>query len=288
MKKIFLLVLANLLAFTLFGCENGGENSSKIKVAVTIKPQEAFVRAVCGDLVDIIPIIPPGASPESYEPTAKQLTELAKANLYFTIGVPIEQAKLIPEVDKNQVVRLEDKLTHFYSNLYFENGERDPHIWLSPKRTAAIVKIIYEEMAVIDSKNKEEYKQNAENYFDQLNQLDAYINELFSDIDNNNNVFLTFHPAYNYFADDYGLRVYALEQEGREATAQDLQDMIDFAKKNDIKVIFTQAENASRQPAAFAEEVGGEVCVLDPLSEDYINNIKHMAEQIAKAIKSKK
>lgn len=79
--------------------------------------------------------------------------------------------------------------------------------------------------------------------------------------------------------------MYALEQGGKEATPQHLAEMIDLAKTENIKVIFSQAEVDSRQPQAFAEEIGGTKEIINPLSADYINNLQAMAKAISGSMK---
>ena len=78
--------------------------------------------------------------------------------------------------------------------------------------------------------------------------------------------------------------MFALEEEGKEATAAHMQEMIDLAKDEGIKVIFYQAEIDSRQSAAFAEELGGVTAKLEPLSGNYIENLKIMANTLAEAM----
>lgn len=290
--KLLLFILSMIICFsTTTGCDlsqkeknSDGIDNNKLIVAVTILPQQAFVKKVCGDLADIITIVPPGSSPENYEPTTKQLEGFSDADIYFTIGVPVEESKMLPEAKNTFVVDLSKKVSSVYVDRFFEGESRDPHIWLSPKRVIVMVNTIAEELGKIDPDNKSKYISNAAAYINELEQLDAYIKNLVSNVKNSKNVFLTFHPAYGYFAQDYGLSMYSLEQEGREATMQDLLDMIDFAKEKGIKVLFIQAESSSSQPKVFIDEVGGEVKVLNPLSEDYINNIKSMAELIVGAV----
>lgn len=295
MKKVFIRLTSLLLILFLsipfiYGCKKDDTESDngekKLTVAVTILPQRAFVKAVCGELVNIITIVPPGGSPETYEPTAKQLEEFTDADIYFAIGVPLEQAKMIPRAGDTVVVKLDEKVASVYKDREFEEDERDPHNWLSPKRAVVMVKVIAEELGKLDPDNAETYNANAASYIEQLQQADTYIKGLFDAIDEEKRIFLVFHPAYGYLADDYGLTMYSLEEEGKEATVQDLQNLIDYAKEHNIKVLFTQAESGSSQPAAFVQEVGGKVVVLDPLSDDYINNIKYMAEQIAESMKA--
>jgi zinc transport system substrate-binding protein len=139
-----------------------------------------------------------------------------------------------------------------------------------------MVEIIAETMASLDAENAQTYQENAEVFLKELDRVDAEIKEAFSGILNPK--FIVFHPSYGYFADDYGLEMIALEQDGKEATPQHLQDMIDLAKAENIKVIFSQAEIDSKQPDAFAEEIGGEKVMLEPLSDDYIANLEHGTE----------
>jgi zinc transport system substrate-binding protein len=146
-----------------------------------------------------------------------------------------------------------------------------------------MVEVIAETMAGLDAENSQTYRENAEAFLKELDRVDAEIAETFAVIQNK--TFIVFHPAYGYFADDYGLEMYALEQDGKEATPQHLQDMIDLARVKNITVIFSQAEIDSKQPDAFAEEIGGEKVMLDPLSEDYIANLEHMAEAISGAMR---
>lgn len=78
--------------------------------------------------------------------------------------------------------------------------------------------------------------------------------------------------------------MYALEEDGKEATAQHLEEMVDLAKEENIKVIFYQEEIDSSQSEAFAEEIGGKTIQLSPLAADYINNLKNMAQTMAEAM----
>ncbi len=298
LKKAAYAVLGLTLAFSIFlvsGCGNtpSAESSTesptetdktveKNIVAVTILPQKALVEAVCGDLAEVVTIVPPGNSPGNYEPTPQEMENFSRASVYFTIGVPTEKANILPKAENMKVVDLPAKVAEVYSDREFSSGSRDPHIWLSPKRAKIMVEAIAETMAELDAENAQTYQENAEAFLKELDRVAAEIKETFSGIQNPK--FIVFHPAYGYFADDYGLEMYALEEDGKEATPQHLQDMIDLAKAENIKVIFSQAEIDSKQPDAFAEEIGGEKVMLEPLSDDYIANLERMAEVISGAM----
>lgn len=282
-----LMLLFSLLL--LAGCSNNAKNGEqskngveKLTVAVTIVPEQTFVEAVCGDLVDVVTMVPPGSSPENYEPTPQQIQKFSKANVYFAIGVPIEQTYILPNAVDMNVVALQDKVAQIYPDRTFESGDRDPHIWLSPKRAEVMVDEIADEMGKLDEKNKDLYRQNANNYIAQLQQLDQEIKTSLEGVKNRK--FIVYHPAFGYIAEDYGLEMVALEEEGKEATIQHLKDMIDMAKKENIKVIFYQEEIDSSQSEAYAEEIEGKTVMLEPLAADYIDNLKKMTNTMVEVM----
>ncbi len=291
MKRKLSLLLSGIILISLFvfsGCEkteiDKEENATNKKiVAVSIVPQETFVKAICGDKVEVITMIPPGSSPETYEPTPQQMQKFTDSDIYFSIGVPTEAASILPTAGDVKIVPLAEKVSSVYDDLKIGDEGRDAHIWLSPKRVKVMVEAIAEEMGKLDEENKELYNQNAENYIKQLDELDKEIKDVAETIKQKK--FVVFHPAFGYIADDYGLEMFSLEEEGKEATPQHLQEMIDLAKKENIKVIFYQAELDSNQAKAYAEEVGGKTEQLEPLAADYIENLKKMINTIAEANK---
>lgn len=288
-SKHFVQYLILLLSFLLLaGCSatdelNQGVNKKPI-VAVSIVPEETFVKAVCGDLVEVVTLIPPGNSPENYEPTPAEIEKFSQASLYFAIGVPTEKDNLLPlAAESTDVVNLHFEVSYVYPELKFESGERDPHIWLSPKRVKVMIDIIAINMGEFDPQNKDTYLANAAEYNAQLDDLNQNILTALANVKNRK--FIVFHPAFGYYADDYNLEMYALESEGKESTARHLQQTIDLAKENDIKIIFYQDEIDSNQSDAFAEEIGGKTMALSPLSADYIDNLRGMANLMAEVMK---
>lgn len=298
-KHIVLILLLIAVVAGLAGCGVSGEPSTdpsdnagslptesaaeKPIVAVTIVPEQTFVKAVCGDLAEVITMVPPGNSPETYEPTAAEIEQFSKASLYFSIGVPTEEASILPLTGEKKVISLQDKVAEVYAERTFESGERDPHIWLSPKRVKVMIEVIAGEMCELDPANKDTYNSNAQVYIEQLDELDRQISAALEGVQNK--TIIVYHPAFGYLCDDYGLTMFALEEEGKEATISHLQDMIDLAKSENIKVIFYQDEIDSSQSEAFAEELGGKTIQLSPLAANYIENLKNMADTMAEAMK---
>ncbi|MDD4171831.1 MAG: zinc ABC transporter substrate-binding protein [Syntrophomonas sp.] len=260
---------------------------SKLKAAVTIVPQATFVKAVGGDLVDVVTMVPPGGNPENYSPTPQQMMEFSNAQIYFAIGVPSEKATILPKIkDLNPDIKLLDLpalVDQKYPPHVFATGERDPHMWLSPKRVKEIVLITAEELSQLDPAHRDIFESNAQAYNTELDQLDQDIRASLTSV--SNKTIIVYHPAFGYFAEDYGLNMVALEEEGKEATAINLQKVIDLAKKENIKVIFYQAEIDSKQSHAMAAEIGGQAEMIAPLDPDYINNLQKTVQTFARVLR---
>ncbi len=280
MRKFSIILLIALLLPTILCACSDGDDDTKITVGVTIAPEAAFVKGVCKDSVNVITAVPSGASPESYDPSPKEILELSKADVYFSIGLPSEQNVLPALADNTRIVKLDEAVAEKIPDLK-QGDARDPHIWLSVRRAKIMVELIRDTMIELDSENSQLYTDNADSFLGSLDTTDTEIREMLSALESKK--FIVFHPAFAYFADEYGLEMHSLEEEGKEVSASDMQRLTDLARENGIRVIFYQAQTAKRQAEAFAEGIDGEAIMLDPLSESYIENLKIMAEKIAEA-----
>ncbi len=281
MKKTA-LILCLILIFVLSACSDIKKND-KLTVAVSIPPQAHFVKAVCKDKAEVITLIPAGASAESYEMSPKEITAFNQSDIYFSIGVPAEKNGILTHTNKNTklfdlTLSVDEKLP-----IVKIGDERDPHIWLSPKRVMLMIEEIEQQLSNIDPENSEFYKTNAENYINKLINLDKQIQKLFTE--KKEKVFYISHPSYGYLAADYGLSMISLENNGHEATPKDLTEIINSSAKSGNRVIFCQEEASKKQAELVAKEIGGRVEVLKPLSYDYTKELLRAATLIAEAMK---
>lgn len=307
MKKLITLILAIALIFSVTACTekaNNQEETGKIKIAVSLVPEMTFVKKVAGDNVDIVTVIPPGYSPANYQPTTQQMQELSDVEIYFVMQMPAEESNILPKIyDFNpdiKLVNLREAVREEHELLYAEehsHGDEDtedehdedhenehelsvdPHIWLSPKRVMTMVQTIADELSAIDEENAETYQKNAAEYIEELNDLDDEIREIVDGMQTK--AFMIYHGAYGYFADDYGLEMVSIEEDGKSATAVKMQEVIDFAKEHEITAIFYQDEFDDTQAQTVAEEIGGKVKVATPLSENYIQGLLDFANALA-------
>lgn len=285
-KKFGFSVILVVLLMGLTACNQAPlaeSQEAKPIVAVTIVPQATFVNAIAGDSVEIITMVPPGSSPETYEPTPQQMVEFSKAATYFAIGIAVEETKVLPSIGDIPVVDLAEAVREEYPDRMFDENERDEHIWLSPKRVKVMVQAMTEELVRLMPENKDAFQKNSQAYVALLDELDQELVDIFAEM--SPKIFIVYHPAFGYIAEDYNLEMVALEEEGKESTPQQLQSVVDLAKEQALKSVFYQQEVDSRQATSFAEEIKGSAVQLSPLSAEYIENMKTMALAIAEAKK---
>jgi zinc transport system substrate-binding protein len=284
-KSIMAVSVAGILIVALFlaGCTSEEQDDGKLDVIVSILPQKAFVEAVAGDLVNVKELIPAGSSPATYEPEPSTLESVENADIYFRIGyIPFEKSHIDTLTDLNKDMTVVDTSDGIQLR-YFDSGGTDPHIWLSPILVKEQVDTIAQTLSEKDPDNAETYNSNAEEFKDQLDALDSEIESQLSQLETGSKL-MVFHPAWGYFADEYGLEQIAIEQEGKEPTAQELEDLIELARDENISVIFVQSQFDTNIANSVAEEIEAIVISINPLSEDYINNLQNVATTISESL----
>ena len=284
---VFVMGVLAAVALTTAGNPFSVGAQAKPTVAVTISPQAAFVREVAGDLVNVVTMMPPGANHETFSPPPQDMEKLSAAALYLAMGLPPERASLLPklaEMNKNmRIVDVQMEVAKTYAPRFFAPNDQDPHIWLSPKRAIVMVRMTAQELGAIDPANSATYTANAERYIARIEAADQEIQASFKTVWNR--MFIVYHPAFGYFAEEYNLTMVALEEEGKEADPRRFREVIDMAKEKGIKVIFYQEDIDGRQSRTFAEELGGLAEKVSPMATDYVENLLRMARTFAMVLK---
>jgi len=290
MVFILLLVISSLPIVASYNQDT--QTAVKIGVVVSILPQAEFVERIGGDKVEVTVMVPPGASPHTYEPTPSQMVSLSNAKLYAKVGSGIDfeivwMDKLIatnPDilvVDCSQGITLQEMtVTHEHDGEAeeHEEGEMDPHIWTAPRNAIEMVRNITAGLIQIDPSNQTYYEQNRDAFTEELEQLDRDIQQGLSGVTNRS--FMVFHPAFGYFASAYNLTMLAIEEEGKEPTAVGLQHLIEEAKEHNIKIIFAEPQFNPQSAEVIANEIEGEVILIDPLAKDYLSNMRAMVDKM--------
>lgn len=273
--------------------ETNGEN---LNVFVSILPQKEFVQEVGGEHVNVEALIKPGESPATYSLTSSDLKKLETADIYFQIGyIQFEKAnieQIRSQNTKMEVVQIPQEIDLRYfsddehhehegeeehaSEAGHEEEEIDPHTWLSIRNAKLYVDTVANELSKLDPQHQDYYIQNAADYKLKLEELRQ---EIDADLDQvKGETLLVFHPAWGYFARDFGLTQIAIENEGNDPTAAQIAEIIEEAEKEDVTAVFVQKQFSTTAAANIAEELGVEVVQIDPLAQNYIENMKLIAE----------
>ncbi|MCF8010225.1 MAG: zinc ABC transporter substrate-binding protein [Clostridiales bacterium] len=285
-RIVFLLTVLVVVIIVCAGCSKPVIDTSvddtgieDIKVAVSILPQARFVEKIGGDKVKVQVMIPPGASPVTYEPTPTQLKNLSRADMYVRVKcLPFEKAWM------GRIKSANDNMHIIDSSMGIKIINKDPHIWLSPVLVKKQVEHIYQGLAEIDPQNKDYYKNNKERYVSELEKLDREIKNVLSGISNKK--FIVFHPCWGYFAREYGLKQIPVKTEGKKLTPRDITRVVDKARSSRVKVIIVSPQHDTKSSEVIAREIEGEIILANPLAKDYIENIRHFAGKLSKLNRS--
>lgn len=279
MRQFFLFVL------TLFSL-----SAEVPTVIVSVAPHKYFVKAIAGDTVEVMQIVPNSASPHTYEPTPSQILKASKAKAWFRVGEGFEKKAIETLKIHNpqfNAVDLRKNLpliptphAHTHGKCCSGDGA-DLHIWLSLRMAEIEAKTIAETLENLVPENRALYEANLKTFIEKLHDLDAKITRLFQN--DKGKTFLVTHPAYAYFCRDYDLRQLSIEFEGKEPTPQAMNTMLEKAKSLKIRTVFTQAQYSTKGAKLIAELLHASTVELDPYAEDYLANMKQMALAIKKS-----
>ncbi len=273
-------------------------------VTVSIPPQVYFVERIAGDLVNVNVMVGPGEDAHTYEPTPEQMKDLENSPIFFSIGVDYEDSwlprfeEINPEMlivdTSNGIGRIQMTAEHQHEDEEDPEAEEegdhdleeesglDPHVWLSPENGKIIAANIQAALSELLPDQADLFQSNTEALINDIDDLDAEIRSTLEGFEQR--TFMVFHPAWGYFAHEYGLEQIAVQVEGQDPSASEVADLVDTARAQNIKVIFVQSSFSTTDAEAIAREIGGSVAVVDPLAQDWLDNLKSVAEAFAAAL----
>ncbi|MGB9980559.1 metal ABC transporter solute-binding protein, Zn/Mn family [Methanobacterium sp.] len=261
-------------------------DSGKIDVAVSVGPEVEFVKAVGGDKVNIILMVPSGSDPHAYEPLSGQLTHVSNAEMYAEVGTPVEfeinyMAK-IKSINPTMLIVNCSKGVKLISNTAEnESDEVDPHIWTDPKNAEIMVENIYQGLIQVDPANKDYFRKNRDQYLKKLDELDKNTTKLLKG--KNSHIIMVYHPAFGYYAKRYNLTMVAAMINDEEPSPQRIAMMVDTARKNNINVVFTEPQYDQKCMQSVASQIGGRVVFINDLDENYLQNMENIAKSFSES-----
>jgi len=291
MRKMFAVLCVLLMSCAVPALASAG----KLHVAVGVAPVENFAKKIGGGLVQVTQLVPGGADAHTYEPKPSQMRAIAAASVYLSCGLEFEEAweprlkganpKLVfvhTDAGLQKMPMPEGHGHHEHHDAKAKAGhgheeEMDPHVWVAPSQARLMAVKIADAFSKADPANAKTYAANLKAFTQEIDALDGRIKELFRDVPPQKRGFLVFHPAWGYFARDYGLTQTAIEFEGKEPTPKRLGAIVTQAKAKGAKVIFVQPQMSRRTASVIAQAIGGRLVEADPLAEDWAANLLKVA-----------
>jgi zinc transport system substrate-binding protein len=271
------LAVGCLVAVGAMGCGRESPPDARPQVVVSVLPQKYFVERIAGDAVRVAVMIPPGASPATWEPGLDDLRELASAALYVKVGhpaFPFERTWLDRLLSERADLPVVD------SSAGTSPGE-DPHVWVSPSQALRMAQRIHEALVKLLPERRAELDAGLAALRADIERVDAEIRRTLAD--RRGAAFVVYHPAWGAFAREYGLEQVAIESQGKEPDPRELARVIARARALGTPVVFAQAQFDRRAAELVAGEIGARVETIDPLAYDWPQNLLHVAARVAEA-----
>ena len=305
LKKLFLCVVLLCTALSLSACGSSANSSSadkqpqgKLKVVVSFNAMKEFAQAIGRDKVDIQTIIPDGTEPHDFEPKANDLEGLSTAKVFIYNGFGMENSwmdKALQAVNNKNLVIVEASkgaapITNTDPEVIKEDGQYDPHLWISLKGAEIEAENIKNAFVAADPGNKDYYEKNYSDFYNQLEQLYNEYDKKFASVTNKS--FVTGHAAFGYVARDFGLKQNSVEDvfADGEPSAKKLKELTEYCKENQIKTIFVEDMVSPKVSEALAKEVGAKAEKIYTIeskedNKDYIQSIHDNLEKIYNSLK---
>lgn len=285
MKRNQLKKWSVLLIFTLLfigGCskpveETQGSTEEKLLVYASFYPMYDFAKNIGKDKIDLKLMIPPGVEAHDWEPTAKIMGEMEKADVLIYNGLEMEPwiEKLTASIQSDQLIIVEasqgtdliegEAHEDEHEEEEEEHGEYDPHVWLNPMNAIKQAENIKDAFIQADEVNKDFYEANFKEYADRLNALDEKYKQELSNVKRKEIVVA--HAAFGYLTNRYGLEQVAITglSPQEEPSAAKLAELTEFAMEYNLKYVFFETLTSPKLAQVLANEVGAEIAVLNPL-----------------------
>ncbi|MEH7355474.1 zinc ABC transporter substrate-binding protein [Neobacillus drentensis] len=290
MKKIIILLSFLLpLSLILSACTNDKGQSQKKKnqltIYTTVYPLQYFTERIGGKYVDVKTIYPPGADEHSFEPSQKDMMNLADSDLFFYIGLGlegfVENAKgtlknedvtLVPTADKLQLPK--DHHTAEEEHDDHDHGDVNPHVWLDPIYSKEMAAVIRDSLAKKMPQNKDLFNENYQKLAAELDELNSEYEQTISNA-KHKKIIVT-HAAFGYWEQRYGIEQISISglSTTNEPTQKELEKIVSIADHDGLHYILFEQNVQSKLGKVVQKEIGAKALPIHNLAILSKDNIK--------------
>jgi len=283
---------------------------SQTKYITTIHPFQEILNNIIGDRGEVNRILPPGASPHTYElrPSDLRKVAIAKALFYGSENLDswalkfknTNSIELIEFVAEDCLIHFEEKHKDQQAEALHAGGEKehhhhhdsgvDPHFWTDPLTVKTMLPVLTENLCMLDLRGCEIFKQNSDKFSSELDSLHSKIKKMLAPI--RGSKAMISHPFFQYFFKRFGIELIGVIEKnpGREPTPKEIKELIDKIKHENAKAIFDHIQLPDRAAKIIAESTGIKVYQLDPIGglhgrESYNELLLYNANIIREALR---
>jgi zinc transport system substrate-binding protein len=267
-------------------------------LVVSLPPQAGIARALVGEGWTVRVALPAGVDHENFSPTPGQVRQLHEADIYWASGMGFERL-LLPRLQATHtdlVVVAPAEGGHAcgghdhghgdHHQCHGHDGEGDLHRWMNPALVREDAAALLAALVGIDPENRADYEARYAAFAERCGALEAELRAALRPYAGE--AIYVYHAAYGHLAALGGLRQVALEREGREPSLRDLRELIEAARGDGVRVVYTQPQYRQSSAETLARAIDAEVVSLDPLAEDWEDNLRAIARRFAEELGTRK
>jgi len=300
-----ILALIIMLALSVSACNSRGARPSSITSRLKVVATTSIIGDVAANIgdeyIDLTVLMPAGADPHSFEPSPRQIAALSDADIVFVNGFDLEQT-LAPVLDSattpDKIVAVSDGIDPLqFAGENADAGEKgqryDPHTWMDPNNVIVWTQNIEDALSKADPDHEDAFHRNAENYRDQLQALDEWIQGQITPLLPLKVV--TDHKVFGYFARRYGIEQVGAIIPGYSAmaqpSAQEVAQLEDAIQQMGVKAILVGNTVNPSLAKRVAEDTGvqlipiytGSLSKPDGPASTYLDFMRYDVNAIVKA-----
>lgn len=276
-RNLFVILILAMVCLTSCGKENQNIENKEVEdksvetkrtIYASFYPVSELVKMIAGDKFEVKTIIKTSEEPHSFELTSQAMKDLNGASLIAYNGAGMES--FIDDLKDN--VKDDDKFLDLSDGLTLLDSSKEgsdmasinPHTWLSIKNAKVMVDNIYRKLSSMDPDNEKYYKENLDMALKKFDDLDKKFTDELAKVKDKEKYFVVSHAAFNYLADDYGLKQVAVTgiSPEEEPSAKDLKTIADFVKEKNIKTIFFEGKATPKVAETLAKNTGTKTSTL--------------------------
>jgi len=303
MKKqnLAIIILSLLLMFTMTACGQAAQNNStagneqkpasdtgKLAVYTSIYPLYFVASKIGGEHASVKNIVPAGTEPHDFEPTAKDIVDMSKAQVFIYNGSGFESwiEKAMEGFDQSKMVIVNategmqlleasneehghdehgGENTGEEAKTDHEHGELNPHVWLDPSLLKVQAEKVRDAFIKADQAHSEVFNQNYEKLAADLDALDQEFKDMVAKTKQKE--FMVSHSAFSYLAHKYGLEQVPISglSPADEPSPAEMKELVEHVKEHNIKYVMFETLVSPKVAEVIAREAGVKTAVLNPL-----------------------